>query len=123
MPIVPPPVNITEIIKISKKVGGVLKKADEFIQSLRRQKITYRELITEIVNKKPSDSRIRQCAVLKSVNANDEIELSVLFLDGNSQPVFKSADETEPYGFNLTAKEIDDELQSIFNGKDLIIIS
>ena len=102
---------------IVKILGLVVK----FIQSVRRNKITYRDLVSDIIEEKPQDDRICKCSVMKKVNRNKEIELAVLYLDKNNQPILQSLDGQKSYGFLLTAKEIDEELYSIFNKKDCII--
>lgn len=123
MPAVPPPIKVDEIIKNVKRALRMFDKVSQFVQGLRRNKITYRDLISDIVEGKPQDERICKCSVLKTVNENNEIELAVLYLDLNDSPVLQSPDGQKSYSFLLTAKEIDAELNSVFNGKDCIIIS
>ena len=123
MPAVPPPIKVDEIIKNVKRALRMFDKVSQFVQGLRRNKITYRDLISDIVEGKPQDDRICKCSVLRTVNENNEIELAVIYLDFNDAPVLQSPDGQKSYGFLLTAKEIDAELNSVFNGKDCIIIS
>lgn len=90
------------------------------IQSLRKERLSYEELIKDITESKPDDSRVVQCAALKQVN-NGVIEITVVYLDKDNQPVLRSADGEKDYGFAYTVKTIDPELTEIFAGKDMVI--
>ena len=112
-----------EETKIEKLIKTFAREAIGFakaIRKLRKTSLSYRELIEDITKSKPADSRVVQCAVLKQIS-DGNIELSVLFLDKDEQPVLQSQDGKVDYGFAYTLKSMDPELTELFARTDLII--
>ena len=100
-----------------------LKKMIGYLASLRSETfelVTYSGLVAELISNKPDDSEIVKGAVIRKIIAPNRIELTVLYLDVNNEPVWGN-DPKKPYGFIKRTKECDIELNSMFQDKDLII--
>ena len=107
--------------KILETVINLIAKIGDKIKKLRRNSITYRELLNEIITSKPGDSSICQCAVMKDTLSTGEIRLTIVYMDSENTPVFTSKNGVEKYGCEITVKTIDQELIDAFNGKSLLI--
>ncbi len=92
----------------------------KMLQSLRKDSLSYRELIEEITKSKPEDPRVVQCAAMKEVK-DGNIEITVIYLDNNDQPILQSTDGMNDYGFVYTIKTIDSELAELFSQKNMVI--
>ena len=89
-------------------------------KSLRKSSLSYKELIEDITKSKPADQRVAQCAVMKQEKEGN-IEVIVIYLDKENQPVLSSPDGSVDYGFAYTVKTVDPELAELFLRKDTVI--
>ena len=106
---------------IAVAIAKVAKVCAKAVMSLRKTSLSYRELIEDITKSKPDDLRVVQCAVLKQEKAGN-VEISVIFLDKDNQPVMQSEDGKVSYGFSYTLKDMDQELAALFSRHDLVIL-
>ncbi|MEZ2300381.1 MAG: hypothetical protein ACBR13_01220 [Microcoleus sp.] len=81
--------------------------------------ITYEDTIEYFITNRPHDPRIRKGAILRQHHAQG-YHLAQVFLDKNNQVVLSS--NRVPYGRQLVARQLDDELLEIFGTKQLIIV-
>lgn len=100
-----------------------LKKVIECIQSLRSESfnlLTYAQVVQELVRNKPNEPTVCKGAALKKEISPGCIEITILYLDANNEPVWGD-DPKHPYGCVKKTKQIDSELSAMFDGKDMII--
>lgn len=81
--------------------------------------ITYEDMIKYFITDRPNDPRIRKGAILRQTHPQG-YHLAQVFLDKNNQVVLSS--NSVPYGRQLIARELDDELSEVFGNKELIIV-
>ena len=115
------PETTKKVLTAITKAIAFFGKALDKIQKLRRNTITYRDLIHEMTVSKPNDPDVNQCAVLKENLPDGVIRLTIIYLDSENNPVFTSKDGKQSYGCEITVKQIDQELTAAFNGKSLLI--
>jgi hypothetical protein len=80
--------------------------------------LTYTDVITYFVEKRPDDDLI-QCGALLRAYDSKAWTMSFVFLDG-ANSICASADGAR-YGQTLRIKNLDEELVELFGGKDLVI--
>lgn len=100
-----------------------VKKAYQFIQNKRSQTyqiLTYSNVVAGLVNLRPKDTAIVKGAALKKQIRPDRIEVTLLYLDVNNEPVW-GEDPKHPYGCVCITKQLDQELIELFGDKDLIV--
>lgn len=81
--------------------------------------ITYEDVIKYFITDRPNDPRIRKGAILREHHPQG-YHLAQVFMDKNNQVVFSS--NRVPYGRQLVARQLDEELLEIFGNKKLIIV-
>lgn len=81
--------------------------------------ITYEDTIKYFITDRPNDLRIRKGAILRQPHPQG-YHLAQVFLDKNNQVVFSP--NGVPYGRQLVARELDEELLEVFGNKKLIIV-
>ncbi|MEQ9359544.1 hypothetical protein [Coleofasciculus chthonoplastes] len=81
--------------------------------------MTYEEAIKYFVSARPNDPRIKRVALLRKPHPQG-YHLTQMFIDKNNEPVCDSAGK--PYGRQLVARQLDEELWEFFGEKDLIIL-
>lgn len=81
--------------------------------------MTYEEAIKYFVTDRPKDPRIKKGAILRKSHLQGH-HLVQMFLDKNNKLVCGL--DGKPYGRQLVARELDEELQECFGDKDLIIL-
>lgn len=81
--------------------------------------ITYEEAIKYFITDRPNDPRIKKGAILRQPHAQG-YHLAQVFLDKNNQVVLNP--NGDPYGRQLVARELDEELLEVFGTKKLIIV-
>ena len=81
--------------------------------------MTYEEAIKYFVSARPNDPRIKKGAILRKYHIQGH-QISQMFLDKNNELV---CDPTgKPYGRQLVAIKLDEELLDTFGDKDVIIV-
>ncbi|EDX72427.1 hypothetical protein MC7420_3499 [Coleofasciculus chthonoplastes PCC 7420] len=81
--------------------------------------ITYEETIKYFVSTRPNDPRIKKGAILRKYHIQGH-QISQMFLDKNNELV---CDPTgKPYGRQLVAVKLDEELLDTFGNKNVIIV-
>jgi hypothetical protein len=81
--------------------------------------ITYEEAITYFVSNRPNDPRIKRGAILRQPHPRGH-HIVQMFLDTNNELVCDSAGK--PYGRQLVALKLDEELLDTFGNKNVIIV-
>ena len=81
--------------------------------------ITYEEAITYFVSNRPNDPRIKRGAILRKPHIQG-YHIVQMFLDKNNEVVCDSAGK--PYGRQLVALKLDEELLDTFGNKNVIIV-
>ncbi|WP_449417512.1 hypothetical protein [Phormidium nigroviride] len=81
--------------------------------------ITYEETIKYFITDRPNDPKIKKGAILRQPHAQG-YQLAQVFLDKNNQVVLNP--NGAPYGRQLVARELDEELLEVFGTKQLIIV-
>lgn len=81
--------------------------------------ITYENTIKYFISNRPNDPRIRKGAILRQPHPQG-YHLAQVFLDKNNQVVLSP--NGVPYGRQLVARELDEELLEVFGNKKLIIV-
>lgn len=81
--------------------------------------ITYEEVITYFVSNRPNDPRIKRAAILRKPHLQG-YHIIQMFLDQNNEVVCDSAGK--PYGRQLVALKLDEELLDTFGDKNVIIV-
>lgn len=81
--------------------------------------ITYEEAITYFVSNRPNDPRIKRGAILRQPHSRGH-HIVQMFLDKNNELVCDSAGK--PYGRQLVALKLDEELLDTFGDKNVIIV-
>ena len=104
-------------------VQDVAKQLHSFIQnwaeaSQQVETVTYNEVIEYFVKQRPNDNRIVKGALMSAPQKN-AVKLTWLFLDEQNEAVLKP--NRSPYGKQVIAKTIDDDLTDFFDGRSLII--
>ncbi|MBW4600850.1 MAG: hypothetical protein KME29_14930 [Calothrix sp. FI2-JRJ7] len=111
-------------MKVSNPLEQVLLEFSKWLQDLLKIQevvplMTYDSAIKYFVTDRPSDSRVKKGAILRQPHKQG-YHLAQVFLDStNSVLCFTNG---KPYGRQLVAKELDEELKEIFGNKDLIIV-
>ncbi len=110
--------NLFEIPKdrlksISKNLMSYLKIEENSIEML-----TYSEVVKYFVTEKPEDSRIEKGAMIID-NYGEKYLIKQVFLDENNNLVCNT--KGTPYGRRIIAINIEEELQDICKGQNLII--
>ena len=82
--------------------------------------LTYKDVIEDLVKKKPNDPAIKKGAAMKKQQSDGQIEVTILYLDANNEPVW-GKDENNMYGCRIITKQLDTELLNMFGDKDIII--
>lgn len=101
------------ILLLSKWLQDLLK-VQEIIPLM-----TYDSAIKYFVTDRPSDSRVKKGAILRKPHKQGYY-LAQVFLDStNNVLCFTNG---KPYGRQLVARELDEELKDTFGNKDLIIV-
>jgi len=81
--------------------------------------ITYEDAIKYFVSDRPSDPRVNRGAILRKPHPLG-YHIIQMFLDENNELVCDSFGK--PYGRQLVARKLDEELQDYFGDKDLILV-
>jgi len=81
--------------------------------------MTYEAAIKYFVTDRPSDPRVEKGAILRQPHAQG-YHLGQMFLDSNNDLVRCS--DGKPYGRQLVAKKLDEELLDVFGTKNLIVV-
>lgn len=81
--------------------------------------MTYEAAIQYFITDRPSDPRIEKGAILRQPHSQGQL-LAQVFLDSNNDLVRPS--DGKPYGRQLVAKKLDEELLDAFGTKNLIIV-
>ena len=111
-----------KIGEIALEIAKAAENCAKAVLSLRKESLSYRELIEDITKSKPDDPRVKKCAAMKAVK-DGNIEVTVIFLDKDDQPVFKSEDGEKSFGFSYTVKNIDPELADLFAKHDMVVFN
>lgn len=115
-------VDYDAMLKCFNKLLEMGGKAWQALQSLRShtfEELTYEDVIEELVKNKPSDTNIAKGAALKRT-LNDKLEITILYLDKNNEPVWGD-NPKKPYGCIKRTRKLNPELAEFFSDKDLII--
>ena len=81
--------------------------------------MTYEAAIQYFVTDRPADPRIEKGAIIRQPHSQGQL-LAQVFLDSNNDLVRRS--DGKPYGRQLVAKKLDEELLDAFGNKNLIIV-
>ena len=81
--------------------------------------MTYESAIEYFVTDRPADPRIVKGAILHQPHRQGQ-HLAQVFLDKNNQLVCRH--DGKPYGRQLVAERLDEELLEVFDGTNLIIV-
>jgi len=81
--------------------------------------ITFKEAITYFVSNRPNDPKIKRGAILRQPHRQGH-HIIQMFLDKNNELVCDSANQ--PYGRQLVAIKLDDELLETFGDKNVIMV-
>lgn len=81
--------------------------------------MTYEAAIQYFVTDRPSDPRVEKGAILRQPHSQG-YHLAQVFLDSNNNLVRRS--DGKPYGRQLVAKKLDEELLDTFGPKNLIVV-
>lgn len=81
--------------------------------------ITYEDTIKYFITDRPNDPRIKKGAILRQPHTQG-YHLAQVFLDKNNQVVLNP--NGVPYGRQLVARELDEELLEVFGNKKVIIV-
>lgn len=81
--------------------------------------IKYADLVGEVLQNKPDDLKVKKCGVMRAKLPNGDIELTIVYLDDNAEPVW--GDAKKSYGFKKRTKKLDSELLDYFGDKDILI--
>lgn len=81
--------------------------------------LTYESTIQYFVTDRPSDPRVNKGAILRQSHPQGHHIVQV-FLDAQNNLVLRP--DGKPYGRQLVARELDEELRDTFGDKDLIIV-
>lgn len=121
-----------ELIMVEQKRRKDTKdRIDEFLSQYEKQLrkflglpevisiVTYESVIQYFVKDRPKDPRVQKGAILREPHPQG-YHLTQMFLDAQNQPVLGR--DGKPYGRQLVAKELDEELEKTFDDKDLIIV-
>ncbi|MGC1395797.1 MAG: hypothetical protein WA828_16190 [Coleofasciculaceae cyanobacterium] len=81
--------------------------------------MTYELAIQYFVTDRPADPTVKKGAILRQPHSQGQ-HLAQVFLDSNNQLIFGT--DKKPYGRQLVARELDEELWDAFDGQDLIIV-
>lgn len=99
-------------------------KLDDFWQKLFKEPkvvplMTYEDVIKYFVSNRPSDSRVKKGVLLRMSHSQGQL-LAQMFLDFNDQII--DDQNGNPYGRQLVARKLDQELLDAFDKQDLIIV-
>ena len=114
-------INNEKAEKILEVITNVITTVCDMLKKLRKNSISYRELLHEMMTSKPNDPQITQCAVIKDMLPEGDIRLTIIYMNSENTPVFASKNGVEKYGCEITVKTMDQELIDAFNGKSLLI--
>lgn len=112
-----------QLIELFKLGARVVNKLMDFISSMRSEtfdQLTYSDVIHELMNNKPNDPAIAKGAALKKELAPRKIDITILYLNKDNNPVW-GPDLRKPYGCRKRTKSLDKELLGLFEDKDLVI--
>lgn len=81
--------------------------------------LTYESAIQYFVTDRPTNSRIKKGAILRQSHSQGH-QIVQVFLDTQNNLVLRT--DRKPYGRQLVARELDEELRDTFGDNDLIIV-
>ena len=81
--------------------------------------LTYEEVIKYFVTDKPADTEVCSGLIVKDEHNNGHL-ISQFFLDDNDELIIGQSNR--PYGRQVIAEQLDEELNRAFDGKDLIVV-
>ncbi|MEH2112009.1 hypothetical protein [Nostoc sp.] len=81
--------------------------------------MTYENAVKYFVTERPSDPNVKKGAILKQ-HHQQGYYFAQVFLDSYNNVLCQN--NRKPYGRQLVARQLDEELQDIFGDKDLIIV-
>jgi hypothetical protein len=112
------------IIDLANNIIKSINRCWEFIKGLRCHTcntVSYKDLIAEIVTSRPDDPRIEACGVVKRDISDKCIELTVVYLDEQNEPLWGD-DPEKPYGYRKRTKKLEPELGEKFQSVDMLLI-
>jgi len=83
------------------------------------QVMTYEQAMRYFVEERPRDSRVKKGAIIRKTHPLG-YSLMQVFLDANNDLVMRP--DGKPYGRQLVAKRLDEELIEFFGNKDMLIV-
>ena len=111
-------------IELTNNIIKSINRCWKFIKSLRCHTcniVSYKDLIAEIVTSKPDDPRIKACGVVKRDISEKCIELTVIYLDDQNEPVWGD-DPENSYGYRKRTNKLEPELEEKFQSVDMLLI-
>ncbi|MEH1936694.1 MAG: hypothetical protein V7L14_23920 [Nostoc sp.] len=105
-------------------VPSIIFNLNKWLQDLCKVRevvsvMTYENAVKYFVTERPSDPEVKRGAILKQ-HHQQGYYLAQVFLDSYNNVLCQT--NGKPYGRQLVARELDEELRDIFGNKDLIIV-
>lgn len=116
-------VGIDDGLDLLDDVNPLFSLAHKLVDSWRPQTckvLTFQDVVAQVKQHmpEPKGAIVGCCALLEKDGNN--IKVIFIYIDKNDEPVI--GDETNPYGFYLLTKELDEELNDLFGGESMLVI-
>lgn len=111
-------------MEVSNPLEQVFSQFSKWLQELLKLPeviplMTYDSAIKYFVTERPLDPRVKKGAILRQPHKQG-YHLAQVFLDSTNNVLCST--DGKPYGRQLVAREVDEELKETFGNKDLIIV-
>jgi len=114
----PGPADLELLQQLLREARAAIEGA--FPSLVQLEQLTYEEAIGWFSRERPADSRVAKGAILRVKAESGGWLVTQVFLDASLSLVLRP--DGAPWGRRLTVVALDEELESLFDGDDLVVV-
>ena len=114
----PGPADLQVLERLVREARAAIETAFPSLTQVKR--LTYEEAIGWFTRERPADARIAKGAIFRTRAEGAGWVVTQVYLDASLSLVLRP--DGAPWGRRLDVAELDEELESLFDGEDLVVV-